>query len=134
MNAMESVESLVAAVKTEDSVAARIILNDETRLRAIFIAASAVYDESLRTGQPEKLAECLFVEVEHFTANLVDCCKMLSKGDVGSVVQSLAGEVSNLHAAAVVSLLEQMRPRSSRAISVHCQKIDDHPELMGVDS
>jgi len=134
MQDLKDVTEFLKLVKNKDADEVRLVIQGETRLRAIYLAAVASQQLSIETGYPESLAKLIFVETETLNRAVLDCSKMLSAGKPVEVLQVLQKEITNEHAFAIVSLLEELRPRSSRIIAQQCERVYDNPELMGLDT
>lgn len=130
----ETITAIVEAVIAEKAEDLRVIFNDETRLTAIYLAAMAATTLARKTGCPSRLANVLYVETQTFDRVLIDCAKLLNANNVSQMVSILAAEISNESVAAIVSLLEELRPRSSALIALHCEKLYKNPEMLGIDS
>jgi len=134
MQDLKDVTEFLKLVKNKDADEVRLVIQGETRLRAIYLAAIASQQLAIESGYPDSLAKLIFVKTETFNRAIIDCSKMLSAGNANEVLQVLQKEISNEHAAAIVSLLEDLRPRSSRIIAQQCERVYENPELMGLDS
>lgn len=134
MQDIKDVTEFLKLIKNGQADEVRLVIQGETRLRAIYLAANASQQLAIKSGYADSLAKLIFVETETFNRAVIDCSKMLSAGNANEVLQVLQKEISNEHAAAIVSLLEDLRPRSSRIIAQQCERVYENPELMGLDS
>ena len=129
-----TIEVLVEAIEANSASEIRLILADETRLRAIQITALTATRMKSMPGIFPPLAKVIFVETETFNKVVIDCLKKILAGDVVACVQILAKETSNESAAAIVSLIDELNPRAAEVIAIQCQRIYENPATMGIDA